>query len=172
MKIYVLPLILIPVMLMSSCKPTEANYKSAYDAALQKRNQKDPDEDILFGGHKQASSLGSVDQEVGGSVMQVLYAPCDLIEPDSIASANHYRVAIARYRMKANALAHAERLSEEGGKGVAVAKLGDERFIVIAHSAPSLKEAGEWLVERMRTSPEGPWIGMIPPEPMILISPK
>lgn len=172
MKIYFLPLFLLLVMLLPACKPTEANYKSAYDAALQKRNQKDPDEDILFGGHKQASPLGSVEQEVGGSVMQVLYAPCTLINPDSIASSNHYRVAIARYRMEANALAHAERLSAEGEKGVAVAKLGDERFIVIAYSAPSLSEAGEWLAARIKSFPESKWIGMIPPEPMILISPR
>lgn len=159
-------------LLAVACKPTETNYRSAYEAALSKRNQADPDEEILFGGHKQASPLGSVEQTVGGETMQVLYAPCTLMEPDGVAETNRYRVAIARYRMPANALDHARRLSAAGASGVAVAKLGDERYLVIAHSASSLEDAGKWLSNEVKASPDGPWIGMIPPEPMILISPK
>lgn len=156
------------LLLLAGCKPTEANYKSAYDAALGKRTQLDPDEALLYGGHKKASDLGAAEYSLGKDTLQVLYAPVILINADDVAIDAKFRVAVAFYRMESNALAHASRLRNEGLRGTAVAHLGDEKYLVIAHSGPNFKEAARWLIEWRKNHPDGPWIGLIPPEPILL----
>lgn len=170
MKKCLIPLLLLCV--LASCKPTEANYRSAYDAALAKRNSVDPDADILFGNHKLASPLGAVPEAVGADTILSLRAPATIINPSPEAEGNRYRTAVAFYRMEQNAVDHARRLSQQGETGTAVAKLGDEKYLVIAHSAPTLAEGAAWTAARLRANPKGPWIGLTPPEPLLLITNK
>lgn len=168
MKKCLLPLLLL--LLLAACKPTEANYRSAYDAALAKRNSVDPDADILYGNHKLASPLGAVPEVVGTDTILSLRAPATIINPSAEAEGNRYRTAVAFYRMERNAVDHARRLGLQGETGTAVAKLGDEKYLVIAHSAPSLAEGAAWTAAYMRSHPAGPWIGLTPPEPLLLIT--
>lgn len=155
----------------TSCKPTEANYQSAYDAALAKRNQVDPDADILFGNHKLASPLGAVPEVVGTDTILSLRAPATLINPSAEADGARFRTVVAYYRMEQNAVDHAARLKNQGNKGTAVAKLGDEKYLVVANSASTLAEGAAFTANLTRTT-AGPWIGLTPPEPLLLITNK
>lgn len=162
-------LICVVALTLGSCKPTEGNYQSAYDAALAKRNQTDPDADILYGNHKLSSTLGATPQTEGTDTLLVLRTPAKLINATPEAEANRYHTAIAFYRMEANATDHAARLAAAGETGTAVAKLGDEKYLVLIHSAPSLKDAFAYT-SALRARSSGPWIGLTPPEPIVLVT--
>ncbi len=155
-----------------SCKPTEANYQAAYDAALAKRNQTDPDADILFGNHKLASPLGATTEIVGNDTILSLYSPATLLHESPEAAGNRFRTVVAYYRMEQNAIDHATRLAAEGAKGTAVAKIGPEKYLVIANSSPTHDEGAAFTARYRREHPSGPWIGLTPPEPFLLITPK
>ena len=57
--------------LLYACKPTEKGYRQAYEAAKSKREQKDPDEDLLTGGHKLLNEGSSRWNVIDGDSVQL-----------------------------------------------------------------------------------------------------
>lgn len=152
-----------------ACKPTEANYRSAYEAALGKRRQVDPDAEILYGGHTLMSSIGAIPESEGVDTVMVLRIPVKVIEGDSLLRSNRYRVAIGMYKMGANAKAQSARLATPGSGVVAS---GEEQYFTIVSSFARPDDARRGAAEYYRRHPEGPYIGLDPSKPVVLYSPR
>lgn len=169
---------LLILLLLASCKPTERNYQTAYELALEKRNAKDPDADIIFGTHELQSPIGAVNDRAGEIAFKSLRVPLTRIDGDSAANAGRYRIAIALYSMKENARAHAADLrrrketEKERDPGIGVFREGNEKYFVTIASLPSLTEAAATLDSIRRADPEARYIGLHQTEPLLLISPR
>ena len=64
-------MLLLLVAMLCGCKPTEKGYRQAYEAAKNKREQKDPDEDLLTGGHRLLSEEASNWRVIDGDSLQL-----------------------------------------------------------------------------------------------------
>lgn len=156
----------------ASCKPTEQNYQNAYDLALNKRNQQDPDADLIYQGHKQLSPLGAVSDKISGVEVMTLRRPLKFILADTVARTNRWRVAEALYRMEANARANAEDLQTAKRSGVGVAKLGEEKYLLIVASFSNPADAVAYIDSCRKTYPDRKYIGLGQDEPLLIISPN
>lgn len=127
--------------LMSGCKPTEKNYKSAYDAALQKRKAAETlDVDLVMPGQKLQSLDGPNIQIVNGDSVYVMVKRVKALEEGNANISRPYKVAVSMYKMKTNCLALTNDLKERGYEAFGVTD-ADGNCYVIAGSFTSLPEA-------------------------------
>lgn len=147
---------------LAGCKPTEKNYKAAYDAAKAKRQQAEAESMIP------ASGLMSFDGPRlrvfdGDSVYfqrQHLRPVADNVE------INNYNVVVGQFKMHTNATAQADRLKEKGYDSMA-AKGTEDRWYCVAASCLTLDEARAFL-KRFKSENKGyPYIGL-PDAPVII----
>ncbi len=153
-----------------SCKPTEGNYRKAYEAAVEKRTKADPDADLIYGGHRPASPLGAIEEQIGQETFYTLRVQVNVVEGEG--QGNPYRVAVAFFRMSANAVSDASRLRAAGVGEAGVVTSGDEKYFVTVASAPTLKEAAAQASAYAAGHPDTPYIGLGHSSPLILISPR
>lgn len=131
-RIYSAALLLIAALcILPACKPTEKNYRSAYDTARQKTLRQEAEilelqKDLRVAGNAQLQEVDGVRLEPLGTdtlwTMHRIFAAADSVAP--------YSLAAGRMKMRANALAMAEDL----GKNARAARSGEEFFIIVAES--------------------------------------
>lgn len=128
------------VAMLVGCKPTEKNYKEAYDAAIQKRNAS-AEEDAAM------NIPGAVLLQVGGPSQKVVngdtvYFMVERLRfVDGLKGDRHrYNVAVAAYKMQTNCAAQVSDLFAKGYKAFG-ARNAEEKFYVIAGSFDTLEEA-------------------------------
>lgn len=97
-------------LLLASCKPTEKNYKAAYDAALEKREAAMREQMIPTTGLM--SDDGPQMRVVEGDTVYVLREALRRGEPSR--KVGGWSVAVALYKMETNARANVENLVSEG----------------------------------------------------------
>lgn len=148
--------------MFSSCKPTEKNYRAAYDAAIAKREKANA-ENML-----PASGLLTVDgprlHVVGGDTLYVMNEHLKAY-PDSI-HLKEYNVAVAMFKMRTNASALASRLSTEK-HAFFVAQGSEDKWYTIAGSFESLDAAIETGIDFKKQHPEYNYISL-PGAPVII----
>lgn len=135
---YLLPAALSITLLsaLPSCKPTEKNYREAYEVAQKKRQQSKEDSDFDV-----SQLIGMNDartQSFGGIECPVISE--NLKTVDAGDAGHLYNVAVAAYKMTANALSHAESLRKEGMKGY-VMQNSRQLFFVMCGGADTPEEA-------------------------------
>lgn len=131
-------LLLLPALLVGTtgCKPTEKNYRSAYDVAREKRDREErerADRQAEMG----MTDAAMVDHD-GVSTFKIdgrdVYARhVNFARGDSVAP---YAVSVATFRMSSNAEAMASDLVE-GGVRDARALKSEERWFLVIGSAPT-----------------------------------
>lgn len=142
------------LLLLSACKPTEKNYRTAYETAMA-REQQDVDPDILR--QMKAEELPPMVRVMGDSVrvkrmpIAWYYTPAQVDSGKRISPAN-YNVCVANYKMPANAKAHAESLAERGFRS-AVMSQGQTRFFVMAGMVSTLDSAAHLSSRLLRDYP-------------------
>lgn len=147
---------------LSACKPTENNYRAAYQAALSKRDAANDD----------AASLGLVLegqpqwQKVGTDSVMVLRQPLARLTQDS-APVKQYNVAVAAYSMRTNAAAHTERLIADG-YDARMLKNGDNQYLAIAAQFDSIQPAVSFIARYMSRHPHDMYAGL-PGRPVVEI---
>lgn len=148
-------LLLVPIALLSSCKPTEKNYQEAYAVAQHKKAslKTDPDLDLsmlIAEGEPNLRKFGE---------MEVYFAS----EPLKTVFSSHpgamYNVAVGCYRMRANAEAQSERLSSDGFDAF-VAEGKGEKLYVVCGGAGSVEEAEALLKSFTSHYPEATYPGL------------
>lgn len=166
-KLSCIALIAIAVMGLSSCKPTEKNYKAAYDAALGKREAMKAD----LGVDLQEGALQQVDgpqlKKVDGVEVYVLNKRIVPAE-DGKKLPGHYNVAVGEYKMVTNSRAQSEDLKAEGYDSFP-AKDSAGMHYTIAGSFPTLKEALAFYQE-YKAKADRVYVGL-PASPVIIYSP-
>lgn len=146
------------------CKPTEKNYKAAYDAAVAKRavaaaEQMRPATGLL-------SDDGPALRIYDGD--SVFVAREHLVPLDSAALRGHWAVAIGVFKMDTNAKASAAAIRSRGFRHALAAKTTGGRYYAIASSAATLDSARVSAKEFKAVFPDYPYIGL--PGAPVLIS--
>ncbi|MDE7160253.1 MAG: SPOR domain-containing protein [Muribaculaceae bacterium] len=146
--------------ILTGCKPTENNYKAAYDAALAKRQSVDADAALLSGGHDVVRPDAPKTRKAGDR--QVAYRR-ERIKPDEGTDIDlsrlPYAVAVAQWRMPTNARSQASALRSEGLEAFAATDSRD-RWWTVAGAYPTFEEAAEALLRFADSHPGFTYIGL------------
>lgn len=153
--------------LLSACKPTEKNYRAAYDAAVAKRQAAEAEAMLP------ASGLISAD----GPQMRVVEGDTLFVESlrlRSDSAAWHQpamAIAVSLYKMPTNARSAAAMLRDKGFRDAVAARATGDRWYVLAGGTESLKEAREFVKNFKKDMKEFPYIGL-PGAPVIIRRPN
>lgn len=154
------------LLLMIACKPTEKNYKAAYDAALGKREAVAADLDIPIGSLQQVD--GPQLKEVDGVKVYVMHQRLKS-EEDSFSIPGPYNVAVGTYKMNTNCISQANALKDEGLQAFP-AKDTEGIYYTIAGSFLSLSDAVEFY-KIYQSGKNRVYVGL-PSAPVIIFSPN
>ncbi len=155
----------------TACKPTEKNYQAAYEAAKNKREQKDPDDLLLTGGHRLLSDEASNWKVIGSDSLQVEHQMMRPAEGYVWPQSGPYRLAVSLYKMSTNANAAIEDLQKNSSSLTPViAVTGNGKHYIIAGSATYPDSLGNVLQTFRSENPGFRYIGLEGERPLILIS--
>lgn len=153
----------IVALMFISCKPTENNYRKAYDAAQAKREQAAAEQ------MRPASGLLSDDgpslKVIDGDSIYVLRERLRL--PDGKKPAGEWGIAVALFKMSTNAVATAENLRAEGWDEAVNVNASRDRHYTIINSVATLDSARAIAKRFENTYPEYPYIGL-PGAPVLI----
>lgn len=155
-------------LLLTGCKPTEKNYKSAYDAALGKREAALADLNANMDEVEFQQVDGPQLKEVDGVKVYVLnqrLAPADFV----MEMPEEYNVAVGMYKMITNCKAQAEQMLANGYHAFP-AKDVDGLYYTVAGSFPTLSEAVKFY-QKYQQGKDRVYVGL-PGAPVIIYSPK
>ena len=156
------------VLLLVECKPTEKGYKSAYDAALGKRQAAMADLDVNLPEGALQQVDGAQLREVDGVKVYVLNQRLKPADPGMELPGN-YNVAVGTYKMITNSRSQSQALIAEGYKAFP-AQEPDGMYYTIAGSFDNLSEAVKFY-ESYRKGKDRVYVGL-PDAPVIIYSPK
>lgn len=148
---------------LAGCKPTENNYRKAYDAARAKREAAAA-ENML-----PATGLLSDD----GPQLRVWKGDTVFVDRQLLRDAKgskapeEWYVAVGVYKMHTNAEANAERLAAGGWKDAAAYKSGGDRWYAVVAGAQTLDSVAAQAREFMRANPDYPYVGL-PGKPVLI----
>ena len=149
--------IMILSVLAPGCKPTERNYKAAYDAALAKR-QANVDADLDIPQEGLIVEGQPVHRNVEGTDVLILVAPLSAVDEGSVAP-KAYNVVAGSFRMPVNALDQARTLRGEGLEAFA-ARGEHDLFYTVAGSFDTLPEAADFYSFFMSRHPDFTYVGL------------
>lgn len=152
-----------------SCKPTEKGYQQAYDAAKSKRDQVDPDEQLLTGGHKLLNEKSTNWRVIAGDSLQVQHTFLKPTDGEKWPQRGPYRLAVAMFKMTTNANSMIESLKKKGTLKPLVATDGKNTYYIIAGSASYVDSLGNILSTFKRENPGFRYIGLNPEKPVIMV---
>lgn len=148
----------------TSCKTTEANYKKAYEAAVEKQNEGYTDEEITAMAREEA-----IPKTVykGDSIpMRGVYVNTVKLDPP-VATALRYNVVVASFKQRFNAMSVLSRLQAAGYDNCRLLIDKDQLYYVAASTTDSLDDAVATLRQLKDSSP----VALKPPFPYILRRP-
>lgn len=146
------------------CKPTEANYKSAYDSALQKREQAAKEQ------MRPATGLLSDDgpqlRILNGDSIYVDHVRL-LREDGSHFSNGKWAIAVGKFKMDTNAKSSAKAIVEKGFPEAVMAKASGGRYFTIIAVVENLDSARMESTKFQHIFPNYPYIGL-PGKPILI----
>lgn len=154
----------------TACKPTEKNYQAAYDAAKNKREQKDPDDLLLTGGHRLLSEESTNWKVIGNDSLQIQHVRVRPAEGYVWPQSGPYRLAVSLYKMNTNAKAAINDLKKSGSLTPVIAETGNGKHYIIAGSATDADSLGNVLRTFRRENPDFRYIGLDGERPLIIVS--
>lgn len=158
------------LLLMGACKPTEKNYRAAYDAAKAKREYKDPDEELLTGGHRLLSDDATNWVVLGKDSLQTERIWLKPYDGSMWPQSGPYRLAVAMFKMSTNATSILDDLKKHKELTPIVAQDGQKRLFLIAGSATKPDSLGAVLTTFRKAVPDFTYIGMTDSQPMVIFS--
>lgn len=168
MKKFIQVITLLIAVILPSCKPTEKGYKTAYDAALGKREAARADIDVNL----PEGALQQVDgpqlKEVDGVKVYILNQRIKPAE-GNITLPGSYNVAVGMYKMNTNSKAQAAALKEDGYEAFS-AEDAEGIFYTIAASFQNLSEAVKFY-QKYQSGKNKVYVGL-PGAPVIIFSPQ
>ncbi|MDE5841100.1 MAG: hypothetical protein K2H49_09290 [Muribaculaceae bacterium] len=161
--------VLLLLICIVACKPTEKGYREAYDAAKSKREQKDPDEDLLTGGHRLLSEEATNWRVLAGDSLQLQHMLLKPAEGEVWQQSGPYRLAVAMFKMTTNANSMLSDLKKKGSLKPVIATDGKDRYYIIAGSATYADSLGYVLNTFRKENPGFQYIGLTPAKPLIIV---
>ncbi len=154
---------------LTGCKPTEKGYKEAYDAAKSKREQVDPDDELLTGGHKLLNEESTNWKVIAGDSVQMQHQFLKPTDGVKWPQSGPYRLAVAMFKMTTNANAIVADLQKKGKLKPVVATDGKDKYYIIAGSATYADSLGYVLSTFKKDNPGFQYIGLTPAKPVIIV---
>lgn len=150
----------------SSCKPTEKNYKAAYEAAQKKRMKDASDPDILIpqGGLINDDTPGI--ETIDSVKTYVRYEPLKLIEGKQ--PLKRFNVAIASFKMTANAKASYEELLANYPDAVLLQSAKDVYYVCIISTSD--KSQAVKALRDFHNSVKGVYLGIPEQQPILEVA--
>ncbi|MCM1291533.1 MAG: hypothetical protein NC201_04920 [Prevotella sp.] len=161
---YIYYLLAALIFLLPSCKPTENNYKKAYEAAKAKREKDASDPDIIIPGGKLANDDSPKVESLDGVSYLIKYQPLKLIAGN--APLQQFNVAIASYKMTANATSHWERIKKQFPDAVLVQNPNEIYFVCIGGYSEKTSAVNA-LKDYMEKYPDAQYLGIDEMQPVI-----
>ena len=155
--------------MLYSCKPTEKGYQQAYEAAKNKREQKDPDEDILTGGHRLLTEEATNWRVIAGDSLQLQHKFIKPVDGSQWPQSGPYRLAVAMLKMTTNANSMLADLKKNGNLTPVIATDGKDTYYIVAGSATYVDSLGNVLSTFKRENPGFRYIGLTPEQPLIIV---
>ena len=153
----------VAALIFVSCKPTEKNYKAAYDAAKAKREQAAAEQ------MRPATGLMTDDgpklRVIAGDTL--FMSQERLRMPDGSRVPGHWAVAVALFKMNTNARASAEALRDKGYDRAVAVNAPEGRHYALATTVSTLDSAKMAVGEFRTANPDYPYIGL-PGAPVII----
>lgn len=155
------------VILVSSCKTTEANYRAAYDKAIAGRDSAKAIEQTIYGAHRR--DMGVRVAVSNGDSAEIRAQQVKITDGGGgIAEWLHpYNVVVGQFKQSFNAKSMRERLVDNGYPRAFVVQNGEPYYYVILSSFDTQAEA----VQAVNSIPKKFPIKLNPPLPYILFSP-
>ena len=151
------------------CKPTEKGYQQAYEAAKSKREQKDPDEDLLTGGHRLLTEEATNWRVLDGDSLQLQHKFLRPMNDGKWPQSGPYRLAVAMLKMTTNANSMLADLKKKSTLEPVVATDGKDSYYIIAGSATYADSLGNVMATFKRENPGFQYIGLTPQQPLIIV---
>lgn len=155
--------------ILAGCKPTEKGYRQAYEAAKNKREQKDPDDDILTGGHRLLSEEATNWKVLGGDSLQLQHKFLKPLKGSVWPQTGPYRLAVAMFKMTTNANSMLTDLKKGRSLTPVIATDGKDTYYIIAGSATYVDSLGNVLTTFRRENPGFQYIGLSQGQPVIIV---
>lgn len=144
---------------LSGCKPTEQNYRAAYDAAQEKRKAaaaRDEDSGVIPGVMQRFGE--PVKKVVNGDTLNVSHEYLHF-EGGTENVMHRWNVAVAKYKMPTNCASQSSRLAGDGYPAFYV-KGSQGSYYVIASSFETLDDAAKFVKEYVRKHKNTAYIGL------------
>lgn len=148
------------ILLLTACKPTEHNYRNAYDKAYEAAQRKAAEMSVSTDGAVLETFDGPRVEIVEGDTLYVSPVTVSGFETDGEKSrAGKIGIAVARYSMPTNARRH---MADLAGKypGASMATDGDDNYYVLIDRVASIPEAAAPLRGFRKANPDYPYIGL------------
>lgn len=142
------------LLILAGCKPTEKNYKAAYEIAQGKKDKAKAEEDPEEAGMIRVGQPRT--QVVNGEEVGVLN---EYLSVDKGVERKSVNVVVAQLKMPTNAKSGAENLCKMGYKAFAAQGQGD-RWFVVAGSFDTMQEGLDFIKKFRTRNPEYPYIGL------------
>lgn len=149
--------------LQTGCKPTEANYRKAYDTAISKKQQETTDPDMDLHGMHREDTPNKV--KVNTDSVYVRHEALRVHTSGANANGYPFCVTVGKYRMPTNAEADAEALRAQGYDAFLITNSSSD-YYVVAGAFPDLSSAVTFMRKYMTAHPDRPYVGL-PGEPVI-----
>lgn len=156
--------------LAAACKPTEKNYRQAYEAAKAKREYVDPDADLMMGGHKLLDEESSNWKVLGTDTLEIRHFYMKPVGVEKWPNEGPYRLAVAMFKMNTNANSLLADIKKRTTQHPVVATDSKDRHYIIAGSATSIDSLAQVLATFKKENPGFSFIGMTPEKPLIIVS--
>ncbi|MDE6650621.1 MAG: hypothetical protein K2K45_11900 [Muribaculaceae bacterium] len=169
MRIKNLTALLLLLITLAACKPTEKGYRDAYDAAKSKREQKDPDDDLLTGGHRLLSEESTNWKVLAGDSLQIQHMLLKPADGEKWPQSGPYRLAVAMFKMTTNANSMLSDLRKKGSLNPVIATDGKDRYFIIAGSSTYADSLGYVLNTFHKEHPGFQYIGLSTARPLIIV---
>lgn len=153
-------LIAVAGFILAGCKPTENNYKAAYDKAYDAARRHAEEQSFSSEGVKLESLDAPRIEIVDGDTLLVGSKRVRPFETaDSLTGTGAFGIAIARYSMPTNARRHVTDLRKEYPQAF-IAEDGDDNYYVMIRRIPSIPEAAEPIRIFRLSHPDYPYSGL------------
>jgi hypothetical protein len=149
--------------ILASCKPTENNYRQAYEAALQKKQKGETDPDMALPAGALLQDGAPATKTIAGQTVAYKREHLRYVgqTPDEKKQEiPPYCVCIARYKMPTNARSQVEDLHSRGYKEAFVAENRDSFFLTIVAGFATAEEAATFATDYAKGKSEGVFVGL------------
>lgn len=154
--IYTLAFVLL--LSLASCKPTEQNYKKAYDAAMAKQKGSQYDADLGLDLSTLTPDDAPLTAAVGEGKVKVKTLAIRILG-DENAEPQQYNVCVGIYKMPTNAKSHAENLRLLGYEAFVMID-GEDNYHTIVRAFDSWDEAAAFAGEFKASHKDEKYIGL------------